>query len=268
MLMTSDILMWLHRSIGQGPINDVPLVIFANEFGAARGRGNTEDSINQFINEFKTRKLLKIGKGFTVVDIDAPPVTSSFLQFVSRLSLAIQYEDDRFFNELSIEGKSFLNDYIMNKLYRKNEAILNFKPLLQPTENHWPYENISESAYYKLYNFTHKNNVTNKYKEIRIEILKEAFNMIKKNAVIVGAGDKENKRVFFETIYPEIKFSETKINDTFKVYHSNNINKKIILSNYFDNRTLDLDNLKDLYFFIKKFQQEECEINVTVKTLF
>lgn len=268
MIMTPDILMWLHRSIGQGPINDSSLIIFGNEFGSARGHGSTEDSINQFINEFKTRKLLKINEGFTVLDIDQPPVTSSFLQFVSRLSLALQHNDDRFFGELSSEGKAFLNDYIMNKLYRKNEAVINFRPLLQPTENHWPYENISESAYYKLYNFTLKNNITNKYKEIRVKILKEAFNMIKKDAIILGSGDKENKRAFFETIYPEIKFSEKKLNDTYKIYYSSNTNKKIILSNYFDNRTLGLDNLRDLYYFIKKFREEQNETNMNALSLF
>lgn len=259
MIITPEQLLWLHRSIGQGPIDKATFIIFGNEFGCARGRSDTNSSINQFINEFQTRKLLKINEGFTVLDIDSPPVTSTFLQFISRLSLALKHEDDRFFGELSNEGKTFLNNYIMSSLYRENEAVINFRPLLQSTENHWDYENISESAYYNLYDFTTKNQKSNKLKELRVNILKEAFNLIKKESFIIGAGDKNNKKAFFETIYPEIKFSEEKLSDSYTIYFSNNI-KKIILSNYFDNRTIGLGNLKLLYEFIVELKKKENTI--------
>jgi hypothetical protein len=267
MILTNEQKNWLYKSIGQGPVNTADLIIFGNEFGSARGKGDTESSINQFINEFKTRKLLQIADGFTVIDIDSPPVTSSFLQYISRLALALKHKDDRFFGEFSAEGKAFLNKYIMNSLYRENTAVINFRPLLQPTESQWPYENISENVYHNIFDFTVKNLHHDQLLDMRVSILKAAFDMIKKDAIVLGSGDKENKKAFFKTIYPTIQFKEEKLSETYKIYHSNNIDKKIILSNYFDNRTLGLENLELLYNFICEFNLPK-EHNIIATKLF
>jgi hypothetical protein len=268
MILNKEQLLWLYRSIGQGPIDLASIIIFANEFGAARGRGNTESSINQFINEFKTRKLLKIDEGFTVLDIDSPPVSSIFLQYVSRLSLALKFKDERFFDELSEEGKAFLNNYIMNSLYRENTGVINYRPLLQPTEDKWPYENISESSYKRLFDFTLKNKKENALKNFRVKILKAAFDMTKKECVIIGSGDQTNKKYFFQYIYPTIQFKEINLSENYNVYYSDNLGKHIILSKYFDNRTLGLFNLKLLYQFIEKIPKEKPLKSISSQMLF
>jgi hypothetical protein len=248
MILNKEQAIWLHRSIGQGPIDKAQVIIFGNEFGSARGHGNTEKCIEGFINEFKTRKLLKIGDGFNVLDIDSPPVSSTFLQFISRLLLAIKYKDERFFDSLTTEGWSYINNYIMNSLYRENSAIINLRPLPQPTENHWDYENINESNYKNLYNFKSKYHGHNKFREFRLKILKQAFDM-GKNALILGAGDKYNKKAFFEEIYPNITFQQIVLNDIVEIYFSPN--PKIIISNYYDNRSgVGLEGLKEIYNFV------------------
>lgn len=248
MILTKEQAIWLHRSIGQGPIDTAKIIIFGNEFGSARGKGNTQKCIEEFINEFKTRKLLKIGDGFNVLDIDPPPVSSTFLQFISRLLLALKYKDERFFDSLTFEGHAYVNNYIMNFLYRENSAIINLRPLPQPTENHWDYENINESNYKNLYNFKSKYKGHNKFRQFRLKLLKEAFDM-GKNALILGAGDKHNKKAFFEEIYPNIVFQQTVLNDIVEIYFS--LDPKIILSNYYDNRSgVRLEGLRQIYHFI------------------
>jgi len=250
MILTTEQILLLNRCVAQGPIDKASVVIFGNEFGTAGGEGDTERCVKRFINEFKTRKLLQIGEGFSTIDIDPPPVNSTFLQFIARLMLALKYKDDRFFEELTPEGKIFLNNYIMNSLYREDTAIVNLKPYPQHTERHWDYSNIDEKVYYKQYNFMHRNHLSDQYKEIRIKAMKEAFDLAK-TALIIGSGDKENKRAFLQTIYPEIEFAEYKLNETAKIYFSRY--PKIILSNYYDHRSgIRLSGLKSIYEFIVK----------------
>jgi hypothetical protein len=122
------------------------------------------------------------------------------------------------------------------------------KPYPQHTERSWEYDNIDEKGYYRQYNFTLKNHTSDKYRDLRIGAMKEAFVMCK-NALILGSGDKENKKAFFQMIYPSIKFEEIVLSEKLKIYFSRY--PKIILSNYYDNRSgIRLDGLKCLYNFI------------------
>jgi len=250
MILNNEQSIFLHKFIGYGPLNKAQIVIFGNEFGAGAGLGNTELTIKRFIEEHKTKQILSINEGFTIIDRNSPPVTSTFLQFISRLLLALKYKDERFLDTLTNEGWTYLNNYIMNSLYRDNSAVINMKPFPQPTENHWCYENVNESNYMNMYNFKVKYHAPNKFRDFRLKVLKEAFDMAH-DALILGAGDKFNKKSFFETMYPSIKFSQIILNDIVEIYFSKS--PKIILSNYYDNRSgIKLLGLREIYRFIIK----------------
>jgi hypothetical protein len=250
MILVDEQIKFLHKFIGYGPIDKAKIVMFGNEFGSGAGKGNTELTIKKFIEEAETKEIFKIDKGFTILDRNSPPVSSTFLQFISRLMLALKFKDERFFDSLTQEGLVYVNNYIMNFLYRENSAIINLRPLPQPTENHWDYENINENNYRSLYNFRIRYHGHNKFREFRMKILKEAFD-IAKNALILGSGDKHNKKAFFEEIYPNIKFQLVTLSSPIDIYFSKE--PKIIISNYYDNRSgVGLNGLKEIYRFIIK----------------
>jgi hypothetical protein len=260
MILTSEQILAFHKFIGFGNITTASIVIFGNEFGTATR--STQACISYFMNEFETKKRFNIGEGFSLIEMDPPPVSSTFLQFISRLMLALKHSDDRFFSDLTFQGKIVLNNYIMNSLYRENSAIINLRPLPQPTEQHWTYSNINEGEYHSKYNFALRNHTSDELKNMRLRILKEAFNLIAKESLVLGSGDKENKKAFFKIIYPTIQFHETKLSDL-KIYYSNN--PRIILSNYFDNRTIGLSGLKQLYHFILDFNQPKKSIATSLQ---
>ena len=171
--------------------------------------------------------------------------------------LALKHNDDRFFDELTIQGKTVLNDYIMNHLYREDSAMINLKGLPQSTENHWNYDNIDNIEYHSSYNFMHRNHTNNKFRDMRVSILKKAFTLIKKDAIILSTGDAKNKKAFFQIIYPTIKFHENTLSETYKIYYS--YTPKIIISNYLDNRTIGLKNLSLLFDFIVDFNKPKIK---------
>jgi len=246
MILTNEQILGLHRHIGYGPIDKAHFIFFGNEPGINISKG-IENSIHSLMEKYKTRKLLTIGQGFSVLEIDDPPVSSTFLQFISRFMLALRYKDDRFFESLSKEGISFLNNYIINELNRTETALINLRPFPQSTERNWHYSNVVEQEYQKLFNFTLISSHDNIYKTIRLSIMNKAFEMVK-NSFIIGIGDKDNKRTFLNLMYPEIKFSEILLDGNLKIYFSKKPN--IILSNYWDTRNIGLSGLKQIYNFI------------------
>ena len=136
----------------------------------------------------------------------------------------------------------------MNELYRSDTAVINLQPLPQTSENHWNYTNVDENGYHKLFNFTLLKPLDNPWKQLRLSVLKEAFQMAK-NALILGSGAMYNKKAFFEYIYPEIKFSEISLNEKIKIFYS--LNPKIVLSAYYSSYNgLGLNGLKLVYHFI------------------
>jgi len=257
MILTNEELLLFHRCVGIGNVSAADVVIFGNEFGTASSPGGTKASVSKFMDVF-AKKLFSIGEGFNLLDISSP-VSSTFLQFISRLMLALKHNEERFFDDLTIQGRQVLNDYIMNHLYKDNSAIINLKPLLQATEDAWEYDNIDKIEYHNKYNFKTRSHMSDSLRDMRLRILTKAFSLIPKESLILASGGKENKKAFFQTIYPTIRFHETKLSDSYKIYHSDNIEKKIILSNYFDNRTIGLSNLKLLFRFILEFRQSKTQ---------
>jgi len=250
MLLTNKQINILFRCVGSGPLNKAKIVIFGNEFGTAEGNGSTEVTVKRLIERWTTYPVFPVGPGFVTTYVEELPVSSVFLQCISRMMLAIRYKDERFFGPLSGEGRAFLNKYILEELYRTDIAVINLKPLPQKTERHWDYDNIDEKRYNNMFNFTLSNSLNSPLKQLRIQILKEAFK-ITQNSLILGAGDKHNKKAFFEFIIPEIIFETVELSDNIKIYVSKD--PRIILSNYYSPYTgLGLNGMKILYSYIEK----------------
>lgn len=67
-------------------------------------------------------------------------------------------------------------------------------------------------------------------------------------SIIIGVGDKENKKRFFEQMNKNIQFTKQKIGDI-ELYVGNT--HRIILTNYFNNRNgIKISGLHDLYRYI------------------
>jgi hypothetical protein len=247
MILTNEQLLLLSKCIGSGPIDTAQIIILGNELGTASGK-DLENTIKKFEEDWTSGPILQLDEGFSTLNIKKLPINSTFLQFVSKISLALQYKDEEFFDkQLNLRHTAKIFNYITNELYRTNTSIINLYPLPRSSESSWEYDNIDKKEYYRLYNFMNKNQITNEYKNIRINAIKYALNL-SKNSLLLGSGNKENKKAFFELIYPDIKF-KTIILENIKIYFSEN--PKIILSNYFDNRRgIGLNGLKLIYKFI------------------
>ena len=187
---------------------------------------------------------LKIGKGFLLKESYTSPVNSIFARFIARLMLGIEYKDERWFEELSSQGTTAINSYILKPLSEKNICLVNLRPLPRPTEDTWDYSNINKRDYLRNYNFTLKKHYSDSNKELRMSIFKEFFNETK-DSLIIGVGNKENKKLFFEILYKDSKFCQINL-DSMDIYYEPEY--KIILSDYFDYRGgVKLQGLKELF---------------------
>ena len=132
----------------------------------------------------------------------------------------------------------------MKELYHTDTAIINLRPLPQSTERHWEYTNINEKEHYNLYNFSKRKTSSDTWSELRLKVIKEAFELCK-NSLILGSGDKNTKRAFFQKIWPDIEF-RTEYIDKLELYISTY--PKIVLSNYYDHRSgIKLSGLKEIF---------------------
>lgn len=249
MILTNGQMKLLFRCVGGGPIDKAKIVIFGNELGTAEGGGSTERTIEKFKKDWTSYETLKLNEGFVPLHIGTLPVNSVFLQCISRLALAMRYKDDRFFDSLTNEGRAFLNKYILEELYRTETAVINLRPLPQATERHWDYENIDENKYKRLFNFTLMKSEESPWKTFRLKILKEAFNTAH-NALILGAGDRHNKKEFLKLMYEDVEFKSVTLQNNIEIYVSKK--PRIVLSNYYSPYTgLGLDGMKILYNYLE-----------------
>jgi len=250
MNLTNEQLSLLFRCVGGGPIDKAKIIVFGNELGTSEAGGNTQTTIEHFQHDWTSNPVLPVGEGFVTLKFGVLPVNSVFLQFISRMALAIRHKEDRFFDSLTFEGRAFLNNYIMNELYRTDTAVLNLKPLPQTSEKHWDYTNVNEDGYHNLFNFNLRRSQENSWKNLRLSVMKFAFEMAQ-NALILGSGDKKNKRAFLQLMYNNnIQFDDVILENGLEIYVSKK--PKIILSNYYSPYSLGLDGLKQIYHYIIK----------------
>jgi len=248
MILTTKQYNILTRCIGGGPLEKAKIVVFGNELGTAEAGGNLEKTIESFIKTWKTNPVLKLKEGFVPTVTGSLPVNSIFLQNVSRMALAIRHKEPRFFGNLSGEGRAVLNRYITEELYKTETAVINLKPLPQTTERTWEYSNINEKEYQSLYNFTLKRPLSSVWKELRIAVMKEAFERVK-DSLILGSGAKYNKKAFLEKVFENIIFEKVTLNDKLEIFVSKY--PKIILSNYYSSYSgVGLDGMKQIYFYL------------------
>jgi len=229
----------LHQYIGYGFLDKSSVIFFGNEFGTA---GTPfEDVKNNFLETIDYNNYLINPKYFS------PSIKSPFLQFVSRFMLTIETNNLLWLDEkLTKENKLILNNYIVDKLYKEHSCVINLRPLPRPSERVWIYENINQKDYLNQWKFSNKISL-NEFTKIRLNILRDTFNK-SIDKIIIGIGDKESKKKFFEYIYPNIKFEQIKL-DKNMIYY--NLEQKIYLSNYFDHRCgIGIDGLTLLYKFI------------------
>lgn len=193
-----------------------------------------------------TSPKYKCGDGFTIDEAYSHPTTSDSARFISRLTLAIKHKDSRWVNNLSNLGNISINKHIFESNNNKDICLINLRPLPYHTRDTWVYSNINIKEYNKTWNFTLKRQVIDELKTNRISYFKSFFEY--SLGLIIGVGDKENKKKVLEQIYPKIKFEEIDL-ITHKVYFSKD--HAVILSDHFNNRNgIKLEGLRHLYNFI------------------
>ena len=236
----------LYRYLGQGTC-DKKIIILGNEPGLA-GVNDLPDMILKIRNGSVT-KGYEIGKHvpFQLSESFSHPTTSEFARFGSRLELAVTYNDPRFIGELSEQGKIAINNHIFKPISEKNSSLLNLRPLPRPTQDTWIYSNINRKEYNKEWNFGLKrHNMTPEGME-RVEGIVRFIQNVT-DGIILGVGEKENKKLFFKKFFPNDEFWKINL-DSHSIYY--NSKRKIILSDYFNSRNgIKLQGLKELYDFL------------------
>jgi len=229
----------LNKYIGQGRIN-ASLVFFGNEPGTAAL------SIPDTLKFLEKIEKVPVDKGFLIETSYAKPTTSDFVRFISRLTLSLKHNDERFVGDLTKQGEVFINEHICIPNQEKDICLINLRPLPRPTQDTWVYSNINDKDYLRKWNFMLKGHYSDNDKEERLKILETFF--LNRTGLVIGVGEKENKKKFFEKIYPSIEFHKAHL-DHHSIYF--NIPQKIILSDYFNNRNgIKVIGLLDLYRFI------------------
>ena len=229
----------LNRYIGQGWFTD-SLVFFGNEPGTS-GFG-----VKDTIEHLETCPKSPVSTGFLIGEPYSHPTTSDFARFIARLSLGIEYKDEKWFGDLSATGQVVINDHIMKPQDRRRHTLINLRPLPRPTQDTLYYSNINKKDYLRLWNFGLKGHYSDPEKEERLKIFRNFF--AQRTGIVIAVGEKENKKRFFQTIYPPLEFHTAHL-DSHTIYF--NTHYKIVLSDYFNNRNgIKLEGLKDLYKFI------------------
>lgn len=146
---------------------------------------------------------------------------SNMLEFQARIMLHLEhgFSGDWFQkSQQNPHNYSIIADYYRNEgdygntgLYRRGSkigsALLDIRPFPRRDEgktgNKWPYDNIDEKQYLKAFSFQERKGLTDEYKlmrDIRAQYLMKAITTYR-FPILIGIGDKESKRYFFERYF-------------------------------------------------------------------
>jgi hypothetical protein len=242
-----------YNLLGHGNLQTSRVIFLGNEFGLAST--TLEKYLENLRNVVKNNQVNLIGKnwwdGFLFNTNGEAPITSIFVQFISRLMLALRENNEEWFYNLTFSDRVKFNNYILNEFHKTESSTINIRPLPRHTESTWIYDNIDKGEYNKDFNFFLDKHQRNVFSEERLLKIKKVFGQSNKE-IIIGVGDKWNKEKFFQYLYPNMKFERLKFED--EDFLINN-EKKIIICDYFDNRSgIKLKGLQFLYHIIKSIK--------------
>jgi len=264
MKISKEQLSKLNNFVGSGDFINANIIFFGNEEGL--GSLELKEAIKRRCNLHDKEDTPRLSNNIFYRknwEIEEKAVNSSMLQFQSRILLFLNNQNGNWFLKKDEEPILFqqIKEYQRAQLYRESisykfkSALIDLRPLPRFTEKEWPYANINRSEYLKAFQFKRENGIAEdllKLKNQRAQNIKTVFDSSKKAKVIVGIGDKHSKRNLFEQLYNayftniiEGKCFQSQIKHNGKALN-------IILSNFFDYRSLGLENLKELSQIIRK----------------
>jgi len=230
----------LNRYIGQGKIN-ASLIFFGNEPGTSEG------DIIHTIKSLQEDEHTDLGSGFLLNEGYSKPTRSEFVNFMSKLYLACKDKDINWLYDLSPEYNKKLINHNNLPLSEKDMCLLNLRPIPRATEDTWEYSGIDVKGYHRLWNFHLKGHYSDPEQQLRLKTFEVVFK--KRTGLVIGIGDKANKRKFFEKIYPDIQFIKSDL-PTHTIYFDTKY--KIVLSDYFNSRNgIKMSGLRELYEFLE-----------------
>lgn len=203
---------------GYGNFDTANIIFLGNEEGL--GGGEIKDEITKRTREFWDNGKAIVGNEKTngyYVDIQTYEDTRSpFLEFSSRLMMYLNSpEHIDYFKKNSEDSKTFLEikKYKINTLYHERpdlnfrSVLVDYRPLPRANESltYSIYRELDSRFDWKQYSRAfrfQKRNVDDYHlylREFRSEILKNIFTRDQETLAIIGIGDKQTKRRFFET---------------------------------------------------------------------
>ncbi|MEK4229697.1 hypothetical protein [Solibacillus sp. FSL H8-0538] len=182
------------------------------------------------------------------------------LEFQARIVLHFLQPDKEWFVKKGINKDNYniIKNYYQKNLYNNNSqfniTLMDFRPFPRRNEkDQWPYSNLDKLQYLNAFKFNLKSKLKPFYKELRdtrAGILKRAIEQSHAN-LIVGIGDKDSKRRFFEQYFSNAQFEEYSLTkekvELFKAsIQLENRTITVLLSDFFNHYTIGLVGLEKL----------------------
>jgi|GEM_PF-6427308 len=261
--ITKEQLAILNSFCGTGDFLNADIIFFGNEEGL--GGDNLEKVLSERIGESKRNNCIIPNKPLnghyrTTWAVEKETARSQMLQFQVRLLLFLNNPKENWFALKEEAPLIFeqIKEYQRVNLYRENNnynlksALVDLRPLPRYNETEWPFKNLDRQQYISAFKFTKRAKVDKLYsdlKEERIKIIQNLFHACHNVKVIVGIGDKDSKKRFFEVLFVEIVFETIWLSDKTCFHATIDLNGKLVhifLSNFFDYRAFGLNNLENL----------------------
>jgi hypothetical protein len=270
----------LIRFCGYGNFASANVVFLGNEEGL--GGGEISDEIRKRTKDFWDEGIALDGinkeRGYYVSNKGGGDAKGHFLLFCARLMLHLNRSENKqdYFQKQTENAEAFkeIKSYKINSLFNEDEKLLkyrsvliDFRPLPRVNEktNSSVYTELNADFDWKQYikAFRLKNRGINKFHyqmlHDRTVVLKTVFSRKVETKVIIGIGDKEVKKMFFEKNFEfekpfeEKYLSKDKVEVLFGIIRNHTSIIPVFLSNFFQSGYgIGLDGLKELCRLIDK----------------